>query len=397
MEDGADPKVEHDPSLWKEAPITEEEAKGIKPFLEESSFSTLFPQYREHYLRENWGKVTAALQPFHIACELDCVEGSMTVKTTRKTFDPFILFRARDLIRLLARSVPIEQAKRILEDDMYCEIIKIAGIVRNKERFVKRRERLVGPNGSTLKAIELLTECYMLVQGNTASAIGPPQGIKDVRKIVLDCMNNIHPIYNIKTLMIKRELQKDPSIAKEDWSRFLPKFKGKNVRSKKPEKKSKKEKKEYTPFPPAPVESKLDREIETGEYFLSQMQREQKAFVERKARQLQKEKAKQEKYAQQFVAPPEPEIPSTEPSAATHKKKHRSHKDIAKKLKGAKTLEGLGETTTTTTTTTTTSTEPSEPKKKSRKHSREPKESKKHGHSKKSSKRSRRSEANEEE
>ena len=42
--------------------------------LEESSFATLFPQYREKYLRESWPEVTALLAKYGIDCVLNLVE-----------------------------------------------------------------------------------------------------------------------------------------------------------------------------------------------------------------------------------------------------------------------------------------------------------------------------------
>jgi len=60
----------------------------------------------------------------------------------------------------------------------------------------------------------------------------------------------------LQTLMIKRELEKDPLLKTESWDRFLPKFKPKNI-SKRRQPKKIRVKKPYTPFPPPQPESKV--------------------------------------------------------------------------------------------------------------------------------------------
>jgi len=275
-------------------------------FTEESSFATLFPKYREVYLKEAWPVITRSLEKYGIACELNLIEGSMTVKTTRKTYDPASILNARDLIKLLARSVPAPQAAKILDDGVACDIIKIRNLVRNKERFVKRRQRILGPNGSTLKALELLTECYILVQGNTVAAMGPYKGLKELRRIIEDCMANIHPIYHIKELMIKRELAKDPELAGESWDRFLPHFKKRNLLKRRvPFNVVDKSKKVYTPFPPPQEKSKVDLQIESGEYFLGKQARERAVKEERMEKQKEKKQEKLKERELEFRAPKE--------------------------------------------------------------------------------------------
>lgn len=82
------------------------------------------------------------------------------------------------MIRLLARSVPFDVAARVLNDDIFAEIIEIK--LKNRERFIKRRNRLIGDEGNTLKAIELSTQCYIMIQGKTVAAVGPYDGLKKV-------------------------------------------------------------------------------------------------------------------------------------------------------------------------------------------------------------------------
>ncbi|XP_077330385.1 KRR1 small subunit processome component homolog [Lithobates pipiens] len=321
------------PDGWKEEPFTREH--NPKGLLEESSFATLFPKYREAYLKECWPLVQKALAESFVKAELDLIEGSMTVATTKKTFDPYVIIRARDMIKLLARSVPFEQAVRILQDDMACDIIKIGTLVRNRERFIKRRQRLLGPKGSTLKALELLTDCYIMVQGNTVSALGPFNGLKEVRKVVLDTMKNIHPIYNIKALMIKRELAKDPELRAKSWDRFLPTFKHKNV-SKRKEPKKKTIKKEYTPFPPPQPDSQIDKDLESGEYFLRKSQKRKKKLDDIRTKQAAAVSRRQEERNKAFIPPEEKPVIEPQKEPTSTKIDVNALKEKLKKAKGKK-------------------------------------------------------------
>mmetsp|Transcript_9096 Transcript_9096/g.27895 ORF Transcript_9096/g.27895 Transcript_9096/m.27895 type:complete len:393 (-) Transcript_9096:144-1322(-) len=285
---------------WKPVEISAEDRPSGGLMLEESSFATLFPQYREQYLKQVWPDVKRVLAEHEIKAELNLVEGSMTVKTTRKTWDPYIIIKARDMIKLLARSVPLPQAQKILEDETNCDIIKIGGLVHSKERFVKRRQRLVGPNGSTLKAIELLTNCFVLVQGQTVCVMGTIKGIKQVRRIIQDCFKNIHPIYHIKELMIRRELEKDPELKEENWERFLPHFKKRNVQRKKA-KITKKKARDV--FPPQQTPRKEDLMMESGEYFLDEKERQMRKRIAKFEEQKVKSTEKRRERAKVFEAP----------------------------------------------------------------------------------------------
>lgn len=112
--------------------------------------------------------------------------------------------------------------------------------------------------------------------------------------------------YHIKELMIKRELMKDPELANENWERFLPHFKKRTLsKRKKPLKVTDKSKKSYTPFPPPQEKSKVDLQIESGEYFLGKQAKERATREKREERQREKQAEKRVARQKEFVPPQE--------------------------------------------------------------------------------------------
>lgn len=100
----------------------------------------------------------------------------------------------------------------------------------------------------------------------------------------------------------------------ENWDRFLPKFKKEN----KPEKKKApivpkkcvsvlELSRRYTPFPPENhiTPSKIDKQIESGEYFLSEKQKKERASAQKRAEAAVRSAKKREEREKMFVPPKE--------------------------------------------------------------------------------------------
>ena len=106
--------------------------------------------------------------------------------------------------------------------------------------------------------------------------------------------------------MIKRELAKDPELANENWERFLPNFKQKNLsHRRKPFKIRDKTKAPYNPFPPPHEPSKTDKQIESGEYFLAKEAKRRAAREDKFQKQRNNRNEKQKERGAAFEPPAE--------------------------------------------------------------------------------------------
>lgn len=134
------------------------------------------------------------------------------------------------------------------------------------------------------------------------SVIGHYRKLKQVRRIIEDCMGKVHPVQYVKELMIKKELEKDPKMEGEDWSRFLPKFE-KPERIKQKKKKIQKLAQQKSVFPNPQPERIIDKQMQSGEYFLTEKQKSQKEKQKKEERRKQVTKQREQERINQYQEP----------------------------------------------------------------------------------------------
>nr|UXY86881.1 rev-interacting protein Rip-1-like protein [Cryptomonas paramecium] len=190
----------------------------------QSKFTVLFPKYQENCIKESWKTIKKIFFFYKLKLKLNLKFGFIEVSNDLHTRDPFVIIKARDFIKLISRSVPIRQAAKIFDDQIFCDIIKISRSNSNKSNFLKKRKNLIGKKGILVKIIEIITQCYLIIQGNTVSCMGKYLGIKYVRNIVENSTFKIHPILYIKMLIMKQKLYNILKFNNQNWEKYLPSF-----------------------------------------------------------------------------------------------------------------------------------------------------------------------------
>jgi ribosomal RNA assembly protein len=112
-------------------------------------------------------------------------EGAVTITRPENTEDPVLAWKARDIIRAIARGFSPKNALSLIDEDMMLIIISLRESVGTSPSQLKRvAGRIIGENGRTRRVIEQVTETKITVYGRTVGIIGVNPGLDYARRAV---------------------------------------------------------------------------------------------------------------------------------------------------------------------------------------------------------------------
>ena len=103
---------------------------------------------------------------------IDSESGEVTIDEAGVQ-DPVLALKARDIVQAIGRGFSEERAFRLLDDDVYLEVLDIKDFARSKARVDQIRARIIGTRGKTRRIIEELTSVDISVMGHTVGLLGP--------------------------------------------------------------------------------------------------------------------------------------------------------------------------------------------------------------------------------
>lgn len=87
--------------------------------------------------------------------------------------DPVYILKILDIVKAIGRGFSSEIAFRLLNDNVFFELIEIKDYIgKSKKDKIRVKGRLIGTKGKTKKAIENLTGANIVIYGDTVGIIG---------------------------------------------------------------------------------------------------------------------------------------------------------------------------------------------------------------------------------
>ena len=105
-------------------------------------------------------------------------DGVVTITSPPDPEDPVLIWKARDIVRAIARGFSPHNAFFLIDEDARLIIISLRELVGTSPSQIKRvAGRIIGDKGRTRRTIEQITETKVSVYGRTVAIIGTDPGL----------------------------------------------------------------------------------------------------------------------------------------------------------------------------------------------------------------------------
>ncbi|WP_456471697.1 KH domain-containing protein [Methanocaldococcus sp.] len=117
-----------------------------------------------------------------VKLEIDS-DGTVTIYSKNEE-DPLALWKAKDIVKAIARGFNPEIALKLISDDYVLEIIDIEDYAKSENALRRLKGRVIGKEGKSRRYIESLTGANISVYGKTVSIVGEADQVQIAKEAV---------------------------------------------------------------------------------------------------------------------------------------------------------------------------------------------------------------------
>ncbi len=122
--------------------------------------------------------------------DINSEEGIVYISPKENMENPLGVWNANHIVKAITRGFNPEVALKLVDDDVYLDIIKLTLFVgKSKKALTRYKSRIIGKDGKTREIIMDMAEVDMAIYGKTVSLIGGLKNIQIAKEAVEMILN----------------------------------------------------------------------------------------------------------------------------------------------------------------------------------------------------------------